>query len=79
MLDFLSFHILPVLQTWTDFIDYLPISFPSEDSMTFLEREHGCLIYPASDEAFAVDYTNEDIVDDEDGVVGSPLIHPKPI
>ena len=62
-------------------------SFTSGDSRTFSERRRGILIYPAPDDASAVDYTKEDMEDDEDGVVDSPLIqhlpgtesHPPPI
>ncbi len=54
-------------------------SFTSGDSRTFSERQRGRFIYPAPDDASAVDYTKEDMDDDDDGVVDSHLILPKPI
>lgn len=53
-------------------------SFTSEDCRTFSERQRGCLIYPAPDDASAVDYTKEDMDDDEDGVVNSSLVQQNP-
>jgi hypothetical protein len=53
-------------------------SFTSGDSRTFSERRRGILIYRAPDDASAVDYTKEDMEDDEDGVVDSPMIQHLP-
>lgn len=54
-------------------------SITSEDSRTFSERRRGRLIYCAPDDASAVDYTKEDMDNDEDGVVDSPPIPTQPI
>ena len=54
-------------------------SFTSADSRTPSERQRGCLICPAPDNASAVDCTKEDMDDDEDGVVDSPFVLPNPI
>lgn len=54
-------------------------SFTSEDSRTFSERRRGWLIYCAPDDASAVDYTKEDMDNDDDGVVDSPPIQAQPI
>lgn len=54
-------------------------SFNSEGSRTLSELQQGRFIFPAPDDASAVDYTKEDMDDDDDGVVDSHAILPKPI
>lgn len=52
-------------------------SSTSGDSRTFTERQQGRFFFPAADDASAVDYTKEDLDDDNDGVVDSLLSLPK--
>lgn len=52
-------------------------SFTSGDSRTFTERQQGRFFFPAADDTSAVDYTKEDLDDDNDGVVDSLLSLPK--
>lgn len=54
-------------------------SFISEDSKTFTKRQRGCLIYPTLNDASTVGSTKKEMHDDEDGVLDSSLVHPKPI